>query len=64
MPRYEVSLYKVAHAPKADFVQVVRAKNIDEAVEVLMQARDMLYASSAKVPSADKQNQPTWQDEW
>ena len=36
MPRYEVSLYKVAHATKADFVQVARAKNIDEAVEVLM----------------------------
>ncbi len=41
MPRNEVSLYKVTHAPKADFVQVVRAKNTNEAVEELMKARDM-----------------------
>jgi hypothetical protein len=64
MPRYEVSLYKVAHATKPDIVQVVRAVNTDEAVEVLMKARDMSYASSAKVVGVDNQNQPTSQEEW
>jgi hypothetical protein len=64
MPRYKVSLYKVAHKTQPDIVQVVRAVNVDEAVEVLMKAKDIPYASAAKIAGVDKQDRQTSKEEW